>query len=214
MKDHIRLLTHSSIRIKGDSPDVVMYFDPFQIKDEPHDADMIFITHEHFDHFSPEDIEKVAKEDTILICPESMLEASENCCIPFTNVLTMKPNQVSYIAGVGVEAIPAYNVNAPFHTKDKNWVGYLISVDETDYYITGDTHKNEDNFDVPCDVIFVPIGGTYTFSPEEGAEFVNELKPKYAIPTHYGNVVGSETDADAFAELVNEDIEILVIKEY
>ncbi len=214
MKEHIRVFTHSAIRIKGDSPDVVMYFDPFQMKEALHDADMIFITHEHFDHFSPEDIEKVAKEDTILICPESMGEKAEECCIPFTNILTMKPNQVSYIAGVGVEAVPAYNVGAPFHTKDKEWVGYLISVDETDYYITGDTHRNEENFDVPCDVIFVPIGGTYTFSAEEGAAFVNELKPKTAIPTHYGAVVGREEDAAVFTDLVDDEIEVLVVKEY
>ena len=203
MLDKIQVLTHSSIKI---SKNKIIYVDPFNIEKNYNDADIIFITHSHYDHYSEKDIEKVRKENTFFVVPEDVKIELLHKGISNNKIESVKPNQTGEILGIKFEAIPAYNVNKKFHPKENNWVGYIIEIDGTRYYIAGDTDINEDNLKVKCDVCFVPVGGTYTMDYKEAAQFVNQIKPKIAVPIHYGSIVGTMQDAEQFISLLDENI--------
>ncbi len=205
--DNITVFTHSSIGIFGSK---TVYFDPFQMNTAPHDADIVCITHSHYDHFSPEDLQKVCKPDTVLVFPESM--ANEVAEPEFADypAVPMAPRERRTMDGVEVETIPAYNLHKPFHPKGNAWVGYLITMDNIRYYIAGDTDVTEENQKVQCDIALVPIGGTYTMTAKKAAGLVNTIRPKVAIPTHYGSIVGTKTDADEFRNMVSPEISVLV----
>lgn len=212
---NILLNARSSIRIEGRK---VVYFDPFKISEEKHDADFIFVTHEHYDHFSPEDIRKVSKEHTILVAPYSMKQVvCEHVskmvgCVEYVNA--EKPEDELNIEGILVKWVRAYNINKPFHTKEMGWVGYVVMLDNVTYFVTGDTDANEDNINVQCDVLLVPCGGKYTFNVEEAAEFTNKIRPKKVIPTHYADAVGESKVGKQFKRAtmdLAQDIEIEVM---
>ena len=205
----IEVLCHSSIRIeKGKT----IYFDPFKINKNYKDAGIIFITHDHYDHYSEEDIDKVIKEDTIIIVPEGLKAKLLGKGIKKENIITVKPEEKKEIKGIKFETIPAYNINKAFHPKENGWVGYIIEIDGISYYIAGDTDITKENKNVKCDVAFVPVGGTYTMDYKEAASLINEIKPKIAIPIHYGSIVGTKEDGIKFSKLVNHEIktEILI----
>lgn len=204
MLENIEVLYHSSIKInKGDT----IYFDPFKIDKEYHDADIIFITHSHYDHYSEEDILKVRKENTHVIAPVDLLDNLLTLGFTKESITTVKPNENYNVNGLTFKTIPAYNTNKNFHPKSNNWVGYLLTLNDTIYYIAGDTDITEENKQVKCDVAFVPIGGTYTMDYKEAAELINEIKSKIAVPTHYAAIVGSIEDGKNFSKLLNSDIE-------
>jgi L-ascorbate metabolism protein UlaG (beta-lactamase superfamily) len=201
MLDNISVF-HSSIRIEGSK---VIYFDPFKIEGETHDADIIFITHDHFDHFSPEDIDKVYKDGTIIVVPESM-EKNKDLGKYMIKVF-VNPEDKNSIDDVTFKAIPAYNHLKPFHPKGNKWVGYVVTMDDTTYYVAGDTDITEEAKNVQCDVALLPCGGLYTMDYKEAAELANTINPTYAVPTHYGSVAGSSEDGKRFTDLLNADIE-------
>ncbi len=128
------------------------------------------------------------------------------------DIFLIKPNEKDMVAGIKFETIPAYNVNKPFHPKENGWVGYIIEIDGNRYYIAGDTDITEESKKVKCDVAFVPVGGTYTMDFQEAAMLINEIKPKTAVPIHYGSIVGTKQDAIDFSELLHPEIrcEILI----
>ena len=204
MLENIEVLYHSSIKInKG----VIIYFDPFKIDREYHDADIIFITHSHYDHYSEEDILKVRKESTHVVAPVDLLDNLLTLGFTKESITIVKPNENYNVNGLTFKTVPAYNTNKNFHPKSNNWVGYLLTLNDTVYYIAGDTDITEENKQVKCDVAFVPIGGTYTMDYKEAAELINEIKPKIAVPTHYASIVGSLEDGKNFGKLLNSDIE-------
>ncbi len=203
MLDNIEVLYHSSIRIKRD---LVIYFDPFKINKEYNDADIIFITHNHYDHYSPEDIKKVRKKDTVVVAPIDLLDDLLLLLFVKESIILVKPDEKYNVKGIGFKTIRAYNINKNFHLKEYNWVGYLVTIKDIIYYIAGDTDVTAENKQVKCDVAFVPVGGTYTMDYKEAAKFVNEIKPKIAVPTHYGEVVGSKEDGKNFSRLLNSNI--------
>ena len=104
-----------------------------------------------------------------------------------------------------------YNVNKQFHQKDNQWVGYIIEIDKTRYYIAGDTDLTPENKQVNCDVAFIPVGGTYTMNYTEAAELVNAIKPKIVVPTHYGDIVGEKDDGEKFKKLLNGNIQCEIL---
>lgn len=197
---NINVNTQSSIRIEGSK---VLYFDPFQIQEVTHDADLIFITHEHHDHFEPESIAKIKKEDTLLVAPESMKKKalSESGIAP-ENCLFFQPGETHEAGSVVIETIPAYNKLKPFHIKGKKWQGYVVKMDDVCYYVAGDTDVNEDIRKVRCDVALIPIGGFYTMDWKQAAEYIAEIKPKAVIPTHYGSIVGNKSDGQDFQKML------------
>lgn len=203
MLDNIQVLNHSSIKINREK---VIYIDPFKIDNDYHDADIIFITHSHFDHYSEEDIDKIIKEETKLIVTED-LEKKALEKVKKENVICVQPEKNYLVVGINFETIPSYNTNKQFHPKANNWVGYVIELNGIKYYFAGDTDITEESKKVKCDVAFVPVGGTYTMTAKEAAELVNIIKPKIAVPIHYGSVVGTTKDAEDFVISLNEKIE-------
>lgn len=209
MLENINVLCHSAIRLEIDNK--IIYIDPYSLTSNANDADLIFITHDHYDHFSIEDIKKTEKSNTIFIIPESMLENAIKSGIKENRIIKIKPNQNYKYENLKIETIPAYNVNKKFHPKENNWVGYLIEYNNVVYYIAGDTDITNENKKVKCDIAFVPIGGTYTMNYKEAAKLINEIKPKFVVPIHYGKIVGTKQDALNFEKLLNEDIKCKIM---
>ncbi len=173
---NITVNTQSSIRIEGSK---ILYFDPFKIEADRHDADIIFITHEHYDHFEPESIMKLKKENTILVAPESMKkQVISTQGFTSDNSVFYSPNETHEQGDITIETIPAYNKLKPFHPKSKKWQGYVVKMDDTRYYVAGDTDVNEDIKKVQCDVAMIPIGGHFTMDRKQAAEYIVGLKPK------------------------------------
>ena len=199
----INVLKHSSIRINKGK---IIYIDPFQIDIKNHDADLILCTHSHYDHFSPNDIKAVTNESTVLITTPDTQKAAQKLGFLNENIYLAKPGESFDFDGIIIQCIPAYNKFKEFHPKSKNWVGYLITIDGVTYYIAGDTDKTKESCNVQCDVAFLPVGGTYTMTYAEAASLANKIKPEYAIPTHYGLIVGEMTDGVSFTRLLDKDI--------
>lgn len=194
--DHIAVNAQSSIRIEGTK---TLYFDPFRIEEEVHDADIIFITHEHYDHFEPESIAKIKKENSFLVAPESMKDkVLSSSGVEAGQCLFCGPGESRELDTVVIKTVSAYNKLKPFHPKGKKWLGYAVTMDNICYYISGDTDVNEDIRKVRCDVALIPIGGFYTMDRKQAAEYIAEIGPQAVIPTHYGDIVGKETDGMDF----------------
>ena len=208
MLENIEVLYHSSIRINKDK---IIYIDPFKIDKNYNDADIVFITHDHYDHYSEEDIDKVINKNTTIIIPEELLTKLLRKGINKNAIITVEPNVKYMVQGIKFETIPAYNTNKSFHPKENDWVGYIITLNDIRYYVAGDTDITEENRKVKCDVAFVPVGGTYTMDFKEAASLINEIKPKIAIPIHYGSVVGTEQDAIDFIRLLHPEIKGIIL---
>ena len=205
MINKISVNEHSSICIKDK---LTIYFDPFRILSDTHDADIIFVTHSHFDHYSLEDIKKIIKENTVLVFPKSMEnEVKENGLD--NQFVFVNPYDEVEVKGYKVKAVPSYNIGKPMHSKENNWVGYIVEIDGQLIYVCGDTDDISEKEKLECDIVLVPVGGFYTMSASEAANFVNNIKPKVAIPTHYGTLVGEKTYGDDFITCVDKNIEVI-----
>lgn len=204
----ITINTHSSIRLQTPQGTVI-YVDPYGFTAEPHDADLILITHTHFDHFSPEDIARVRTPNTVFVMPAYNMREFIDAGFTNERATFLVPHETATpLPGIKVETVPAYNVSKRFHPKDAAWVGYVVDMGGTRVYIAGDTDDLPENRTIECDVALVPVGGTYTMDAREAAAFVNALKPTVAIPEHYGTVAGSAGDGKAFAKLVDPSIQV------
>ena len=208
MLNNIEVLYHSSIRINKEK---TIYIDPFKIDRNYNDADIIFITHDHYDHYSEEDIDKVINENTVIVIPEELLTKVLKKGINKEAIVTVEPNKKYMVQGIKFETISAYNTNKTFHPKENGWVGYIIIINGIRYYIAGDTDITEENRKVKCDVAFVPVGGTYTMDFKEAAQLINEMQPKVAVPIHYGSIVGTEQDAIDFIRLLHPEIKGIIL---
>ena len=206
MTENIEVFTQSSIRIKDG--DKTIYIDPFQMKIEPHDGDYILITHDHHDHFSPEDIGKVANRETVLVVPEKMLDKAQEVSGLVRQIITVEPDICREVEGLEIETVPAYNTLKPFHPRSAGWVGYVLQIGGKRIYIAGDTDATKEAKAVKCDIALIPVGGTYTMDAKKAAELVDSIRPAVAIPTHYGSIVGKPSDGEAFAGYVKAPVRV------
>lgn len=204
MLKEIECLGHSTIKFKRNGK--IIYVDPYNLKETKNDADLIFITHNHYDHFSPEDIKKIKNEDTIIIATEDLYTNILKLGFYAINIVTVKPNNNYQIENIKFTTTPSYNINKVYHPKENEWVGYIIEIDNIKYYIAGDTDAIEENAKIKCDVAFVPVGGTYTMDFKEAAKLIDEIKPKIVVPIHYGSIVGTKQDAEDFKKLLRPTI--------
>ena len=205
MLENIKCLGHSTIKILD--KDKVIYIDPYNIKEDKKDADIIFITHAHYDHFSEEDIIKIKNENTIIVITEDIYNKVIELGFLEKKIIKVMPKEEYKIGNIRFQTIPAYNIDKKFHPKENMWVGYLININNIRYYIAGDTDITNENKKVKCDVAFLPVGGTYTMDYKEAAELANIIRPKIVVPIHYGIIVGTKEDALNFKNFINKDIE-------
>ena len=210
MLENIELLCHSCIRFNFNE---IIYTDPYGLEKNYNDADYIFITHSHYDHFSKEDILKVKNENTKIVITEDLYNKSIDIGFKQENILTVIPNMEYAIDNIKIKTIPAYNIEKNFHPKENNWVGYILTINNINYYIAGDTDITKENQEVKCDVAFLPVGGTYTMDYKEAIKLANIINPKIAVPIHYGKIVGTKKDAENFIENLNKDIKGIILYE-
>jgi L-ascorbate metabolism protein UlaG (beta-lactamase superfamily) len=189
VKEKIKWLGHASFRIEGSKTTV--YIDPWKLKSAL-PADVICITHSHYDHLSEEDVKKIRKPTTVIMGPA-------DCKGGFGDAFkTVTPGASHTVGDVVVEAVPAYNTDKDFHPKKNNWVGYIVTVDGVRIYHSGDTDVIPEMADFKVDVALLPVGGTYTMTVKQAADAVKRLKPKVAVPMHCGDIVGTFQDREAF----------------
>ena len=193
----IDVFTQAAIKMVGDK---VIYFDPYLIKDEYHDADYIFITHDHYDHYDEESINNIKNDNTKIILPICLKDKPNN--------LVVEPNKEYEIDGIKFKTIPSYNIEKQFHPREKEYVGYLIELEGLTYYIMGDTDVTSEALEVTPDVCFVPIGGKFTMDYLEAVDYINKINPKKVIPIHYGSIIGDITLGERFKEKINKNIEV------
>ena len=196
----IHWLGHASVRINGSK---TIYVDPYELSGVAEKADLILITHNHYDHLSVEDIKKISTDQTEVIIPASLLVSLEN------KVKKVDIGQTIAVKGVEIRAVPAYNIVKTFHPRSQGYVGYVFTLDDVTYYHAGDTDRIPEMRGVKADVVFLPVGGTYTMDAAQAAEAVKDLNPSLAIPIHWGSIVGSETDAGKFKNLCQCEVRIL-----
>lgn len=195
MLERFTWFKQAAFRWDGDG--LTVYIDPWGIRDDDPPADVVFITHAHFDHFSQEDLERVRKEATRFLAPHDVARELSG------EVTPVAPGDSLEVRGIRVQVVPAYNVveeRLEFHPKANRWVGYVLELGGNTYYHAGDTDHAPELSDVRADVAFLPIGGTYTMDPTEAGGLARAISPQLAVPMHYGFVVGSPSDADRFRE--------------
>ncbi len=202
MINNIHWLGHDGFYVEGSK---VVYFDPYQISGGPK-ADMVLITHEHFDHCSPDDVAKVAKDDTVIVTEADSASKLSG------NIQVLKPGESTEVAGVKISAVPSYNINKDFHPKANNWLGFVVELDGVKIYHAGDTDFIPEMNDLEVDIALIPVSGTYVMTAEQGIEAARAIKPKIAIPMHYGAIVGSEDDAKKFAEALKGEMTVVIKK--
>jgi L-ascorbate metabolism protein UlaG (beta-lactamase superfamily) len=209
MLERFTWFKQSAFRWDGDG--ITVYIDPWGVPDDSPEADAIFITHAHDDHFQPDEIRRLQKADTQVVAPADIAAELTG------NVQVVAPGDTVEAAGIKAEAVPAYNIaeeRLDMHPKSNGWVGYLFQLGDANYYHAGDTdHLNELETINPA-VAFVPVGGTYTMDASEAATLVRTMSPQLAVPMHYGFVVGTTADAERFQKEADPvKVEILTPQE-
>ena len=211
----INWLGHSGFLIKNSK---VIYVDPYNIKANSEKADLILITHSHYDHCSVADMNKIIKEGTKIVIPADCQSKITRFDMPI-RIEVIEPGQQLTFGDIKISTLAAYNGDKPFHSKDECWVGYLIETDGVLIYHAGDTdvipemqrltgYKQSDK----KFIALLPVGGRFTMTAEEAVEAAKIIKPSLAIPMHYGSIVGSEEDAQEFCNLCEEeDIESKIL---
>lgn len=210
---NIKWLGHASFLLEGEGKKI--YIDPFELKEEPafeDKADILLITHEHYDHCSPDDIRKVRRSDSTTLIPE-------NCSLQFKgDARRVAEGDILAdgleIKGIRIEVVPAYNLNKPFHPRGLG-VGYIIELEGNRIYHAGDCDFFPEMKYLKVDIALLPIGGTYTMDIEEAADAVQAISPKVVIPMHYGRSEGTQADPEKFKTLVhsrNPDINVIILE--
>ena len=203
MTDNIHWLGHDTFKITGEK---TIFTDPYNIS-KTDVADIILITHEHFDHCSPEDVKKLQGPETVII-------TTADCAKKLSgNLRTVKPGDTLTIGNIVVEAVPAYNTNKKFHPKGNGWVGFIVTVNGKRIYLAGDTDLIPEMKHIKADIALLPVSGTYVMTADEAVQAALDINPKVAIPMHYGSIVGNAEDANKFAEKLKGKIKVVILKE-
>ncbi len=203
MSLEITWLRHSGFRLASKSAKIVVYTDPWKIDDQPKDGDVIFISHSHYDHCSPEDVRNVSKPDGIVVGPACVADK-------FLTAQKISPGLSVAIGPVTIEAVPAYNISKDFHPKNNDWCGAIICLAGQRVYFAGDTDLIPEMKELrDIDLALLPIGGTYTMTAAEAAQACVDIAPGRAIPCHWGEIVGQDDDAKTFAGLAPCPVTIL-----
>jgi len=201
MPVEIKWIHHASFRIAGGGG--VLYIDPWKLAGAAHDADVIFVSHDHYDHCSPEDVKKVSRDDTAIVAPLDTIAR-----LGAANAIA--PGESITVKGVTIEAVAAYNVDKAFHPKANNWCGAVFTLDGKRLYYAGDTDLIAEMSALSdVDVAMFPVGGTYTLDAAGAAKAAQAVGCRAAIPYHWGDIVGTRADAEKFAKLAPCKVHVL-----
>lgn len=192
---------HDTFRIDAEK---ILYVDPYQIGSGPK-ADLILVTHDHFDHCSPEDVEKVQKEDTIIVTEKDSAKKLKG------QVKVVRPGDTTTVQGIRVEAVPAYNTDKQFHPKANGWLGFIVETEGIRLYHAGDTDFIPEMQDLKVDIALLPVSGTYVMTADEAVQAALAIKPALAIPMHYGAIVGGPSDAERFKEALAGKVDVMIL---
>ncbi len=205
----IKWLGHAGFLIESGK---TIYIDPYDItKEGLKKADIVLITHSHYDHCSPKDIEKIATAETTIIIPKDCKEKIKDF-FPDNNIIAMSPFETREISGIRIKTVPAYNINKEFHKRENNWLGYIVKIGNEKVYHAGDTDfipEMKALGDENIDYALLPVAGTYTMDAEEAAKATEAIVPAVAIPMHYGKIIGDIVDAEKFQDLAACEVKIL-----
>ncbi len=191
--DHIHWLGHATFRIEDGETQI--YVDPWKLPAGSPRADVILITHAHFDHYSEEDIARIEQPATLFAAPPDVAARLKG-----RKVTSVRPGSSYAIGPLRVEATPAYNLDKDFHKKKEGWVGYVVTLSSGQrVYHSGDTDAIPEMDEIEADVAMLPCGGTYTMTAPEMAAAANRFKPSVLIPMHWGDIVGQPSDAETVA---------------
>lgn len=203
MVKDIHWLGHDTFKIVGEK---VIYTDPFNIKKKD-TADIILITHEHFDHCSPGDVKALQGPKTVIV-------ATPDCAKKLSgNIKTVRAGDKITVEGIEIEAVPSYNTNKNFHPKDNDWVGYIFTVQGQRIYLAGDTDYIPEMKNFKVDIALLPVSGTYVMTAQEAVKAALDINPRIAIPMHYDSIVGTKDDAKTFANGLKGKIEVVLLKQ-
>jgi L-ascorbate metabolism protein UlaG (beta-lactamase superfamily) len=200
IKEKIVWLGHASFRIDGEKATV--YIDPWKLKN-PKPADLVCITHSHFDHLSIEDIALIRKPSTVIIGPA---DCKANFGASFREI---RPGQSINVGDINVEAYPAYNIDKDFHPQKNGWVGYVVEIDGVRIYHSGDTDKIPEMAEVRANVALLPVGGTYTMTVKQAGEAASMINTDYVVPMHCGDIVGTFENRNEFGSISKKPVIIL-----
>ncbi len=200
MIDRIHWLGHDSFYAAGSR---VVYFDPWEIGAFPK-ADIVLVSHEHGDHCSPADVARVSKPGTVVITePRSAAKLTGD-------VRVVSPGRSLEVGGVRVTAVPSYNMDKDFHPKANNWLGFVVELDGVKIYHTGDSDFIPEMKEMDVDIALIPVSGTYVMDAEQAVLAARAIKPRIAVPMHYGKIVGSEADAEKFAAALQGEMRVVI----
>lgn len=202
--DNLSVNCHSSICINGN-----IYVDPFKINTKLNNAKIVFITHSHYDHLDMSSIKNIINNQTIIVCTADSAKMLEEQNIN-NQIVVVEPNKSYEVQNIKFSTFPAYNVGH-HHFLSLGFVGYTIVLNGVSYTICGDTDATEELKKIKTDVLFVPIGGTYTMNALEAANLTNIIKPKMVVPVHYNCIVGSKEDEKVFVQNVDKQIKVKIL---
>lgn len=202
VRKKIHWLGHDAILLEGTT---TVCFDPYQLT-ASHPADLILISHDHFDHCSPEDVEKVIKADSTIVTDAASATKLKG------DVRVVSPGDRLTVKGVDIEVGPAYNTNKDFHPRKASMLSFVVTLDGVRYYHAGDTDFIPEMKELKVDVAFLPVSGTYVMTAEEAVEAARAIQPKLAVPMHYGAIVGSQDDANRFKQALEGQVHVAILE--
>ncbi len=200
--EKITWLGHDGFRIDAEK---TIYVDPYQIEGGPV-ADLILITHDHFDHCSPEDVAKIQGPETVIITEKDSAKKLTG------DVRVVKPGETLDLGDVKVEAVPSYNTDKDFHPKKNGWLGFIVETEGLKVYHAGDADFIPEMKDFEVDIALLPVSGTYVMTADQAVKAALAINPKLAIPMHYGAIVGDEQDALNFKKELEGKVEVSILE--
>jgi L-ascorbate metabolism protein UlaG (beta-lactamase superfamily) len=202
MAEKVVWLGHDAFRIEGSK---TIYFDPYGLSGGPK-ADIILISHDHFDHCSAEDVAKIQRNNTVIVTEENSAKKLSG------DVRIIKPGDALDLEGVKVTGVPSYNTDKDFHPRKNSWLGFIVELEGVKIYHAGDTDFIPEMKDFQVDIALIPVSGTYVMNADQAVKAVLAINPRLAIPMHYGAIVGDEKDARHFKEKLEGKVEVRILK--
>lgn len=208
MIDNLHWLGHAAFRVDGSK---IIYFDPWKLSSGSKKADIIFVSHEHFDHFSLNDLKLISARDTVIVTDSAVGKQLAGNKINCKEIKSLSPGDNIEVSGIKIASVASYNTNKQFHTRNSRKLGFIVLTDGIRIYHSGDTDKIAEMDNYRCDVALLPVSGTYVMTAAEAAQAALVINPKVAIPMHYGDIVGTEADAIKLKDLLQGKVEVKIL---